>query len=264
MNIAADKIARPPVIEMFDAAVASTRAPGTAVISDVNWCVLLDDYWVIGGPTGSGKSDLLATAAGLQRPLRGVHRLFGHELLQFHEADRLRERLRVGMVFEDGARPFPQLTVAENVALPLRYHRNWNDAMIRQRVEEMLEATELSAFADSAPSGLMRALIPRIGLARALALGPEVLLLDNPLAGLDPRQERWWLNFIASLAEGHPSVKGRKMTLIVACDDLRPWMNRGQRFGLMKGNHFLPLGDRDDLGRCNEPLLRDLIAAHSF
>ncbi|OHE81541.1 MAG: hypothetical protein A2107_12610 [Verrucomicrobia bacterium GWF2_62_7] len=263
MNTAAETIARPPVIEMFDAAVTSARAPGAAVISDINWCVSLDDYWVIGGPTGSGKSDLLATAAGLQRPLRGVHRIFGRELANLHEADRLRERLRVGIVFEDGARPFPQLTVAENVALPLRYHSDWDEAMLRQRVEEMLEVTELSAFADSAPSDLMRALIPRVGMARALALGPEVLLLDNPLAGLGPRQERWWLNFIASLAAGHPSMKGRKMTLVVVCDDLRPWMNQGRQFALLKGKHFLPLGGRADLERCNEPLLRDLTAAHS-
>jgi len=263
MSTATETIARPPVIEMFDAAVTSTRAAGTAVISDVNWCVSLDDYWVIGGPTGSGKSDLLATAAGLQRPLHGVHRLFGQELSRLHEAERLRERLRVGIVFEDGARPFPQLTVAENIALPLRYHYGRSDAEVWQRVEEMLGITELSAFADSTPSALMRAFVPRVGLARALALGPEVLLLDNPLVGLDPRQVRWWLDFIASLAAGHPSMKGRKMTIIVACDDLRPWMRQGRQFALLKGKHFLPLGGRDDLGRCNEPLLRDLIAAHT-
>lgn len=263
MNAAPETIARPPVIEMFDVAVATARAPDTAVISSVNWRVSLDDYWVIGGPTGSGKSDLLATAAGLQRPLRGTHRLFGQELAHLHEAQRLRERLRVGVVFEDGARPFPQLTVAENVALPLRYHRDWNEAMIRERVGEMLDITELSASAKSAPSDLPRALVPRIGLARSLALGPEALLLDNPLAGLDPRQERWWLDFIASLASGHPSMKGRKMTIVVVCDDLRPWTSQGRQFALLKENQFLPLGGRDGLERCNEPLLRDLIAAES-
>ncbi|MCX6898633.1 MAG: ATP-binding cassette domain-containing protein [Verrucomicrobia bacterium] len=263
MSTVAETIARPPVIEMLNAAITSARAPDTAVISGINWIVSLDDYWVIGGPTSSGKSNLLVTAAGLQRPLCGVHRLFGRELPSLREPERLHERLRVGMVFEDGARPFPQLTVAENIALPLRYHRDWNDAMIRQRVEEMLDITGLSAFADSAPLDLMRALIPRVGLARALALGPEVLLLDNPLAGLDPRQERWWLDFIASLASGHPSMKGRKMTIVVTCDDLRPWTSQGRQFALLKGKHFLPLGGRDDLKRCNEPLLHDLTAAHS-
>lgn len=260
---AAETIARPPVIEMFDAAVAAARAPSVAVVAGVNWRVLLDDYWVIGGPTGSGKSSLLVAAAGLQRPRRGVHRLFGREMAGLHETERLRERLRVGMVFESGGRPFPELTVAENVALPLRYHRDGDGAALRQRVGEMLEITGLSAFAGSEPVKLTRALVPRIGLARALALAPEVLLLDNPLTGLDPREARWWLDFIAGLAAGHPAMKGRKMTIVVACDDLRPWMGQGRQFALLKDSQFLPLGDREALGRCNEPLLRDLTAAHS-
>jgi phospholipid/cholesterol/gamma-HCH transport system ATP-binding protein len=263
MSTAAKTIARPTIIEMFDCAVASMRAPGFAILPGVNWRVSLDDYWVIGGTTSSGKSDLLATAAGLQRPLRGTHRLFDRELANLHESDQLRERLRVGMVFEDGARPFPQLTVEENVALPLRYHSDSDEAAIGQRVAELLEAVGLAAFASVGPTDLPRAFVPRVGLARALALSPEVLLLDNPLAGLDPRQARWWLDFAASLAEGHPLMKRRKMTLVAACDDLRPWLDRGRQFALLKENQFLPLGGRDDLERCNEPLLRDLIAAKS-
>ena len=261
MNTDAEKIARPPVIEMFDTAVTAAREPDTTVVSGVNWRVLLDDFWVIGAPPGSGKSDLLATAAGLQRPGRGVHRLFGRELSALGEAERLRERLRVGVVFEAGGRPFPQLTVAENIALPLRYHRDGGETEIQQRVEEMLEATGLSAFASRLPAQLARALCPRIGLARALALAPEVLLLDNPLAGLDPRQMRWWLDFTSGLAAGHPTMKGRKMTLVVASDHLRPWMSQGSRFALLKEKQLLPLGGRAELEHCNEPLLRELVAA---
>ncbi len=261
MSATVEKIARPPVIEMFDVAVSSARAPDIAVVADVNWRVLLDDFWVLGAPPGSGKSDLLATAAGLQLPLRGVHRLFGQELLSLGEAERLHERLRVGVVFEGGARPFTHLTVADNVALPLRYHREGSEADIRQRVEEILEATGLAAVADRAPAHLVRSMHPRVGLARALALAPEVLLLDDPLAGLDPRQTRWWLDFIGSLAAGHPILKSRKMTLVVACGHMRPWMNRGRQFALLKDKQLLPLGGRAELEHCNEPLLRELVAA---
>ena len=261
MNTDAEKIARPPVIEMFDTAVTAAREPDTTVVSGVNWRVLLDDFWVIGAPPGSGKSDLLATAAGLQRPGRGVHRLFGRELSALGEAERLRERLRVGVVFEAGARPFAHLTVADNVALPLRYHREGSEADIRQRVGEVLEATGLAEVADRMPAQFVRSMHPRVGLARALALAPEVLLLDNPLAGLDPRQTRWWLDFIGSLAVGHPTLKGRKMTLVVACDHMRPWMSRGRQFALLKDKQLLPLGDRAELEHCNEPLLRELVAA---
>ena len=261
MSATAEKIARPPVIEMFDVAVSSTRAPDIAVVDGINWRVLLDDFWVLGAPPGSGKSDLLATAAGLQRPLRGTHRLFDRELPSLGEPERLRERLRVGVVFEAGGRPFPHLTVADNVALPLRYHREGSEADIRQRVREVLEATGLAEVADHMPAQLVRSMHPRVGLARALALAPEVLLLDNPLAGLDPRQTRWWLDFIGSLAVGHPTLKGRKMTLVVACDHMRPWMSRGRQFALVKDKQLLPLGGRAELENCNEPLLRELVAA---
>ena len=82
------------------------------------WTVAAGDYWVVGGLPGTGKSDLLATAAGLQRPLRGTHLLFGEDLARLDEPALIQKRLRVGLVFENGGRLFNRLTVAENLALP--------------------------------------------------------------------------------------------------------------------------------------------------
>lgn len=256
-----ETIARPSVIELLDAAISSPHAPETLEIEGINWRVSLDDYWVIGARPGSGKSNLLAVAAGLQRPARGTHRLFGRETTTLHEHELARERSRIGLVFEMGGRLFSHLTVAENVALPLRYHRDWPEEQVQARVAAVLELTGIAYLAARTPARVVRALQPRVGLARALALNPEVLLLDNPLAGLDPRQARWWLDFLAALAAGHEFFERRRMTLVVASDDLRPWMDRGCQFALVKDRRWLPLGGREAAAACMEPLLRELLAA---
>src|SRR5258708_751146 len=114
-----------PVLEMIDVSVPSLHFPAVTVVDQVQWTVRRGESWVIGGLAASGKSDLLSTAAGLMRPQRGVIRLFGHDLRHLPEEERLPIQLRVGIVFGDGGRLFNQMTVAENLSLPLCYHRNY-------------------------------------------------------------------------------------------------------------------------------------------
>ena len=250
-----------PVIEMIDLAVGAADSPEPASVEEVNWRIAEGDYWVIGGLPGSGKSDLLATAAGLNRPLRGSFRLFGKEMSELAEEDLLAARARVGIVFENGGRPFNHLTVVENVALPLRYHRNRSLAEVKDTIERILGFTELMPLAETTPGGMKPAWRQRVALARALAMSPQVLLLDNPLAGLGPQEGRWWRDSLAALSAGHDVVGGRPITLVVACHDLRPWADQGKQFGLLKQNRWLPLGGREDLVSCAEPLLQELLAA---
>ena len=111
-----------PAIEMTGVAVGALRDPDTTVAEGINWTVNAGDYWVVAGLHGSGKSDFLMLTGGLMAPRQGRYRFFGEEMPIFEEA-RLKERLRLGLVFE-GGQLFNHLTVAENVALPLRYHHN--------------------------------------------------------------------------------------------------------------------------------------------
>lgn len=242
---------------MINVAVASARLPESPSVEGIDWCVFAGDYWVVGGLPGSGKSDLLATAAGLQRPLSGTHLLFGNDLTQLPESELLAERLRIGLVFENGGRLFSHLTVAENIALPLRYHRDCSEEEVQQRMKAILELTELTDQAELWPVQTTRAWRQRAGLARALALQPEILLLDNPLGRLDQRHARWWIDFLARLAAGHEFMNGKPLTLIVAPEDLRPWINRGRQFALIKNRRWLSFGDRTDLAADSEPLLRE-------
>ncbi len=187
----------PAVIEMRGVKIAALRDASLAVVEEVNWSVAPGEFWVIAGQQHSGKSDLLMHAAGLMVPSLGNCRLFGRETGSSDEAQ-LAERLHVGFVFT-GGRLFNHLTVAENVALPLRYHKDFAVTTVAREVGVLLELLELAPFADATPANLAANWRQRAALARALVLKPELLLLDNPLVGLGVRHRRWLLQFLDQL-----------------------------------------------------------------
>lgn len=249
-----------PLIELVGASISSAQEPEVALVEGVDWRLLPGDFWVVGGLHWTGKSDWLTTVAGLQRPAAGAHFLFGQEAASLTQAELVAERLRVGLVFENGGRLFTQMTVAENVSLPLRYHRNCPSEESREAVAAMLELTGLTELS-AQPAGLLnRGWRQRVALARALILQPEVLLLDNPLAGLDPRQTRWWLDTLAALNTGHPAFARRPLSLVATTDDLRPWQDRAGQFALLRGRRWLSLGGRAELAANAEPALHEFMA----
>ena len=246
-----------PAIEMKGVAVAGMRDPEALVAEEINWTVNAGDYWVLAGLHGSGKSDFLMLAGGLIAPWRGRYEFFGQEMPIFEEA-RLKERLRLGLVF-DGGQLFNHLTVAENIELPLRYHHNLSRTEAAAAVAELLERTELTPWAHSMPSNLGRSWQKRAGLARALALQPEVLLVDNPLAGLDLRHVHWWLGFLDQLSRGDSLMRGRPMTLVVTAADFRPWKGHARRFAVLRNQGFVVLGTWAQLEVASEELVRELL-----
>src|SRR5262249_57378845 len=141
-------------IEMAGVSVGSLRDQSLTVVEEVNWKVSVGDYWVLAGLQGAGKSDFLMMTGGLMPPTKGDYKLFGEQMPIFDDA-RLHHRLRMGLVFETG-QLFNHLTVAENVALPLRYHRNWTGADAHDEVQRLLDAVELAPWADSTPGTLGR------------------------------------------------------------------------------------------------------------
>jgi ABC-type transporter Mla maintaining outer membrane lipid asymmetry ATPase subunit MlaF len=235
-----------PALEMEDVTVSSLRNPTEVVLEGVNWSVAVGEFWAVAGLLRSGKSDLMALAAGILRPGRGTYRLFGKELIAGFEQELLTLRLRVGLVF-DGGQLLHHLTLAENVGLPLRYHFGETVPHLEQRIQALVEFTGLLPWADRHPGEVNRNWQQRFGLARALALKPELLLLDSPLTGLDPRDVTWWLDTLDALAAGHPILDERPLTLVVTGDDLRPWTDRARQFAMLQNRHFIPLGTRGDL-----------------
>lgn len=251
--------ADPPVLEMIDLGVASVHAPELVLIDQIRWTVRRGEYWIVGGAPASGKSDLLSTAAGLMRPHHGSLYLFEGEINRMHEEERLAIQLRVGVVFGYGGRLFNHLTIEENLSLPLCYHHNCAPDASEERVQFVLKAMDLSQVAKNNPLALHRSLRQRVALARALVLKPELLVLDNPLVGVDPREARWWLDFLDGLLQGHPVLEQQRLTVIIGTDDLTPWGKRGQNFAIISERRLVPAGNRADLVEKQDPAWRDLL-----
>jgi phospholipid/cholesterol/gamma-HCH transport system ATP-binding protein len=247
-----------PVIEMSGVDVGSWLDSEQTVLVDVNWKVAPGEYWVIAGMHGSGKQDLMFQAAGFTVPQRGTCRLFGYDA-PMHGRDLLTQRLRLGLVFGNG-QLLRHLSIKENIALPLRYHRQMDVSEIEDRLKAVLELTELTPYAEDMPGATAPYWQKRAGLARSLIMEPEALLVAQPLGGLDLRQSHWWVDFLDQLSSGHSLLQNRPLTLVVTTDDLRPWHNPKCQFAVLKKKHFIALGRRPEFASHQEPLVKELLA----
>jgi len=230
-----------PVLEAVGVGISSAL-PRRVKIIGVDWTVRPGEFWVVGGANGSGKTDLLMTVAGLHRAAAGTVRLFGRAVTEMTEAEISRQRGRLGFVFKGGGRMFTDLTVAENVALALCYHRNCALEQVREEVHELLERIELAPFALQTAQTLGSDWQQRVGLARALALKPEALLLDEPGAGLEARHRQWWKDYLTRLAGGNSS-EGSRLTIIVTTNEFAPWRGGNRRYALIEHGHWRVLAE---------------------
>lgn len=159
---------------------------GNAVLRDITLEVPRGQTLAIIGESGCGKTVFLKTLIGLVRPTSGEVKFDGRDMTRLNDRELTEQRLRFGYVFQMAAL-FDSLTIAENVAFPLRQHRKTNEEEIRDVVRQRLNEVGLSEnVLKKKPAELSGGMRKRVGLARALAMNPEVILYDEPTTGLDP------------------------------------------------------------------------------
>jgi ABC-type transporter Mla maintaining outer membrane lipid asymmetry ATPase subunit MlaF len=239
------------IIELDGVDVTHPDQDASVLIRGVNWQIGRGQFWVVGGPPGAGKSSLLTTAAGLNRPGGGTLRIFGRDLAGVTEQEQIEWRQWIGFVFEHGGRLLSHLTVGENVALPLRYHRTSPDAEIAAQVESWLERAGLGGCAGMMPSRFSPRLQQRLALARTLIMPKSVLFVDNPPGGRN-RDSHWWREQLGGLA-------AQGLTVVVASNDFGIWLDTAQRFALVQDGQFSIIGGPEEVKSCADAAWREYV-----
>jgi phospholipid/cholesterol/gamma-HCH transport system ATP-binding protein len=218
-----------------------TRFGSHLVHENINLCVQRGEVLALVGGSGAGKTALMRQMLGLETPAQGTVHVFG-EPLHGHDRQKLQSmRNRCGVLFQKGAL-FSALSVYDNIALPMRELHTLDEDMIRDLVMLKLKMVDIAAqHATKMPAELSGGMIKRIALARATALDPELLFLDEPTAGLDPELSEGFVNLIKTMRTE------LTLTIVMATHDLDTLASLADRVAVIADRHLVALGSLKEI-----------------
>lgn len=227
-----------------------TRFGDHVVHNGVNLSVRHAEVFAIIGGSGSGKSTLLREMILLQKPTEGTVRVLGVPLSNIDTAGALALRQRWGVMFQHGGL-FGSLTVLENIGLPLREHTALDNMLIDEIAHWKLSMVGLlPEVASQYPSELSGGMMKRASLARALALDPELLFLDEPTAGLDPNSAAGVDDLVRSLRDLYG------LTVVMVTHDLDMLWQVADRVAVLGDGTVQAIGSMQELADSDKPLIR--------
>lgn len=225
---------------------------GTKVIhEDVSFYVRKGECLGLVGGSGAGKSVILRSLIGLEKPDSGQILINGTDITPLNEKELIPIRKQVAYAFQGGAL-FDSMTVYENLAYPLRAHTDFNESVIAEKIHQQLAEFGLEKAINLYPGELSGGMQKRIGLARAVILHPEIILYDEPTAGLDPHNTKKIQELILRL-------KATGVTAILVTHDIPTAMAVCDKFAFLKDKVIAEQGTIDQLKTKDNSLIQQFI-----
>ncbi len=222
------------------------------VLQDLNFAIENGQITVIIGRSGSGKSILLKHIIGLVSPDRGADWVDDIDITKLNDRDLNNIRKKFGMLFQEAAL-FDSMDVGENVAFPLREHSRMTDKQIRETVSDRLAAVGLSGVESKMPSELSGGMRKRVGLARAIALLPQIVLFDEPTSGLDPVMSEAINQLIKD------TQRNFNLTCIVISHDIESIFKIGDTIAMLYEGKIIESGTPNEIRASANPVLKQFL-----
>lgn len=222
------------------------------ILKDISVEVPRGEVLVLMGPSGQGKTTLLKAMAGLITPRNGKVFINGQDWSTLGDNERFETLKKLGMLFQKNAL-FDSLTCGENIAFPLRETTNLSSEEIQKNVDEFLEAVGISHAKNLYPDEISGGMQKRLGIARALALSPEIIFYDDPTAGLDPITSRKIVELILELQKKNNS------TVVAITNDVNRAYQLAHRIALVVDQELVITGTPEQTKTHPDPRVQQFI-----
>ena len=225
---------------------------GQKVLDGISFEITAGSVTTIIGGSGAGKSVLIRLMIGLEQPDRGAIFIDGENIVGMSHAKLNKIRRRFGVLFQDGAL-FDSLSVRENVAFPLREHLRLRETAIQRVVRDKLAKVGMSGHENKFPAELSGGMRKRVGLARALALEPDIVFFDEPTSGLDPITQGLIFRLIVS------THLDRTSTYVLVSHDIQGVLKVSNEVMLLFNGKIAAEGAPQEITSSTDPLIQQFI-----